>query len=75
MKSWPQRWRKAGCTPNKAAASPAGAAHGLGWSRPALLQAMLRRGVRVQTASDAHRPEDVGLQISKLEQITRGYMA
>ena len=42
---------------------------------PALLQAMFCRGVRVRTASDAHRPEDVGLQISKLEQITRGYMA
>lgn len=33
---------------------------------PPLLQAMLRSGIRIQTASDAHRPGDVGLGIRAL---------
>lgn len=33
---------------------------------PPLLEAMLRSGVRIQTASDAHRPGDVGLGLPEL---------
>ena len=35
---------------------------------PPLLQEMLRSGVRIQTASDAHCPSDVGLGIQGAEE-------
>jgi histidinol-phosphatase (PHP family) len=36
-----------------------------------LLSAMKRHNVQIQTASDAHRPEDVGLYIAELEELAR----
>lgn len=38
---------------------------------PPLLRAMLRAGVRIQTASDAHRPADVGLGLPEAEMACR----
>jgi histidinol-phosphatase (PHP family) len=36
-----------------------------------LLAALKQHGVRIQTASDAHSPEDVGLHIAELEELVR----
>ena len=37
------------------------------WKEPPLLQEMKRIGVRIQTASDAHHPSEVGLGIQEAE--------
>jgi histidinol phosphatase-like PHP family hydrolase len=42
------------------------------WRSADLINTMKKHGVQIQTASDAHCPEDVGLYIKEMETILGG---